>query len=213
MNTTTLIQQIANPNVDVDFFVQLAIMDRNTRDEIIQEMLANPDIMVYYHCYYVVSKGSQERPDLFYLYWGEMASLLKHPNSYHRDIALTVLANLTQVDVEDRFSSVYQDYFEHLHDVKFMTAKCCLQNSKKILKNKPELRNQILALLLDLDHQCPYPEKQKELMKFDVLEILEEIRAEISDPEGIDSFIRKSTTSISPKTKKKAKELAGKFGL
>jgi hypothetical protein len=108
MNADELIAQISDKNLDIDRFVQQAIEDRNARDEIVRQMVANPNIMVYYHCYYVVDKASQERPDLFYPYWSEIAPLLKHKNSYHRDFAMTILANLTRVDDENLFSRVRQ---------------------------------------------------------------------------------------------------------
>jgi hypothetical protein len=213
MNPTELIQEISVKDVDVDKFVQLAIREDPIRDEIIKQLITNPDIMVYYHCYYVVSQASQERPELFYKYWPEIAALLKHKNSYHRDIALTILANLTRVDQENLFSRIVHDYFEHIHDKKFMTGQCCVRNSIKILRHQPELQNQILAFLIDVDQQCTYPEKQKALLKADILEILDQVYDEVSDTKRIDEFIKANISSISPKTRSKAKELVRKYGL
>jgi hypothetical protein len=213
MDTTEFIQEISVKDVDVDKFVQMAIRDNQFRNEIIEQLLTNPDIMVYYHCYYVVSKASQERPELFYQYWHEIALLLKHKNSYHRDIALTIIANLTQVDRENLFSKIFHDYFEHINDNKFMTGKCCVQNSIKIFRQKPELHNQIIDLLLDVDNLWTYPEKQKELLKSDILELFDEVYIELSDKSGIDEFIRRGISSTSPKTRNKAKELVRKYGL
>jgi hypothetical protein len=213
MNAGELIQEISVKDVDVDKFVQLVISENHTRDEVITQLLTNPDIMVYYHCYYVVDKASQARPELFYPYWPGIVPLLKHKNSYHRDIALTIIANLTRVDYDNLFSTIYEDYFEHINDKKFMTGQCCVRNSRKILRNKPELSNQIIGLLLDVDNQFTYTEKQKELMKSDVLEILDEVYEEAIDKEGIVRFIRAGVNSISPKTRHKAKELVEKCGL
>jgi hypothetical protein len=150
MNTTELIQEVSVKGVDIDKFVRLAISEDHIRGEIIKQMVTHPHIMVYYHCYYVASRASQERPELFYQYWPEIVSLLKHKNSYHRDFALTILANLTQADQGNLFSKIFYDYFEHINDEKFMTGQCCVQNSIKILRNKPELQEQIIALLLDM---------------------------------------------------------------
>jgi hypothetical protein len=212
MNITEMIHEISAKDVDVEKFVRLAIRDDHARDEIIKQLITNPDIMVYYHCFYIVAKASQERPELFYQYWFEIASLLEHKNSYHRDIALTILANLTQVDQDNLFSEIFNNYFEHIHDKKFMTGKCCIQNSIKILRNKHELNHQIITLLLDVDKLCAYPEKQKELLKYDVLEILDEVYEEAIDKKGVDEFIKAGASSISPKTRRKAKELVGKYG-
>jgi hypothetical protein len=100
-----------------------------------------------------------------------------------------------------------------MNDNKFMTGQCCIRHSRKILRNKPELRNQIIGLLLDVDNRCTYTEKQKELMKSDVLEILDEVYEQANDKEEVDRFIRASVYSISPKTRHKAKELIEKYGL
>lgn len=213
MDTAVLSQQISAEHFDLDQFVQMAIDEPDTRDEIVQQMVSNPNIMVYYHCYYVISKASQVRPELFYSYWHQIAPLLNHPNSYHRNFALTILANLTRVDHENLFSRIFTDYFEHLHDDRLTTAICCVQNSKKIYKQKLEFQDQIMALLLDIDHQCSYPEKQKELLKSHILEIIDEIYSDVINKRGIDEFIMICTTSISPKTRSKAKGLVQKFRL
>jgi hypothetical protein len=213
MDTAELIQEISVRDVDVDSFVQLAIDDDRIRDEIVHQMLCHPHIMVYYHCYYVVDKASRERPELFYPYWDSVASLLEHANSYHRDFALTILANLTQVDHRDLFCEVFGDYFGHIDDEKFMTGQCCVQNSVKILVSKPELRDRIVALLLDVDHLCAYTEKQKALLRCDVMEVLDSIYEKVNDRDGANEFIRANVGSISPKARRKAKELVRRHGL
>ncbi len=213
MQIDELIQAISVKDVDVGRFVQMAIHEENTRSAIVHLLTTHPHILVYYHCYYVVSQASQERPELFYPYWDGIAPLLQHKNSYHRDIALTLLANLTHVDREDRFAAIYHDYFEHLHDERFMTAQCCIQNSRKIVRHKPGLRERIIALLLDIDRQCAYPPRQKALLKADILDILDEFYAETANRQALAEFIQEAAHSISPKTKRKARALAGKYGL
>lgn len=213
MNPDALIEAISVKEVDVDKFVQLALSDVRARDEIVKQMVTHPHIMVYYHCYYVVDKASWQRPDLFYPYWTEIAALLKHPNSYHRDFALAVIANLTQVDQDDLFAGIYDDYFAHVNDDKFMTGQCCIQNSVKIFRHKPGLRERIIALLLDVDQQCAYTEKQKAVLRADILDVFDEVYEQVRDKTGVNAFIQKSISSISPKTRRKAKELVKKHNL
>jgi hypothetical protein len=213
MNIGDLSQLISNPEFDLEEFVRLAIDDGQLRDEIVHQMLTHRHIMVYYHCGEVVAKACQDRPDLFYPYWKDIVTLISHPNSYHRDFGLNILANLTQIDHENRFAGVFDDYFEHLNDLKFMTAVKCVQSSQKIIQYKLALRYRIINLLLAIDRHCDYPEKQKALMKCDVLEILDAVYQEASQKTEIDSFIKAQVNSLSPKTKKKAKELIRKYGL
>jgi len=213
MDASTLIQKISARNLDVEKFSRLAISDAHARDEIIHQMTTHPHIMVYYNCYYVIDHASQERPELFYPYWNSLVPLLNHPNSYHRDIGMTILANLAAVDNENRFNAIFEEYFSHLNDARFMTAHCCVCNSRKIMRSKSGLRDQILTLLLSVDSLCSFPEKQRELMKADILEIIDEFYPEIKGRDRADEFIRKACVSISPKTKKIAKALASKYQL
>jgi hypothetical protein len=213
MNLADLALEISAKDFDRDEFVHTAILEAQVRDEIVKLMVTNADIMVYYHCFYVVSQASQERPELFYKYWPAIAPLLDHENSYHRDFALNILANLTQVDKDHLFPDLYESYFAHLHDQKFMTARCCVQNAAKVMRNLPELRDKLVALLLDLENRCRYPAKQKALLKHDVLVILDEVYEGQAHKENLIRFIRTEVKSLSPKTRNKAQELARKYGL
>lgn len=213
MNQNQFVSEISRPDFDLDRFVSLIIQQEGTRVECLENMLHHEDIMVYYHCYYVIAKASQLEPGLFYKYWDQISTLLGHKNSYHRDFALTILANLVAVDHENRFSAIFLDYMRHIHDEKFMTAICCIQNLKKILPFRPDLTPPTLNMLLQIDDQSSYSEKQKALIRSDILEIIEMAYESAEDKQKLDRFILASCESLSPKTRKKAKELFLQFGL
>ena len=208
-----MIKRIAEKDFDVGEFVQLALDDEHARNEIVYQMRTNAAIMVYYHCYYVVDKASQRQPELFYPYWDEIADLLRHENSYHRDFAVEIIGNLTQVDPENRFAAIAEDYFGIINDEKFMTGNCCVKNLLKIYRNKPDQRGRIVETLLDIDNRCDYTEKQKGVLKTDVLEIFDEIYEETLARAEINEFIKAEVDCVSPKTRKKAKALIKKHGL
>jgi len=163
-----LILEIQIKNFNKNEFVERAINDSKIRDEIVQLMLTHRKIMVYHHSYKVISQASQMRPELFYQYWEDFAVLLDHQNSYHRDFALVLLANLTPADKENKFLNLFNGYFSHINDEKFMTARKCIQNTAKILESKGELTGDIIDILLDVDNRCDFPLKQKALLKSDV---------------------------------------------
>ena len=161
MNKNELTAKIALKDFDLDAFVRLAVEDKGIRDELVRQMIAHPDIMVYYHSYEVLSKASQAEPQLFYRYWSDIASLLDHPNSYHRDFALTILANLTKVDQQDLFASLADQYVAHINDAKFCTAQYCVRNCQKIITHNPERLDFFLDHLLDLDARCDFSYQTK----------------------------------------------------
>jgi hypothetical protein len=161
--------------------------------------------MVYYHCYYIVEKASRKQPELFYPYWGAIAALLHHKNSYHRDFAVEVIGNLAEVDKENRFAKIEDVYFAIVNDENFMTENCCVKNLLKIYRYKAELRQRVIETLLDIDNRCDYTEKQKGVLKADVLEIFDAVYEDVPEREEINEFIKAEVHCISPKTRKKAK--------
>ncbi|MBI4814606.1 MAG: hypothetical protein HY802_10195 [Methanobacterium sp.] len=168
--------------------------------------------MVYHHSYNVISQASQTRPELFYQYWEDFAALLDHHNSYHRDYAIILLANLTLADKQNKFLKVFNDYFSHINDEKFMTARKCVQNTAKILESKGELTGDIINILLDVDNRCDFPLKQKALLKSDVIELFINFYWQINDNERVNEFVKDELDSISPKTRKVAKKFMEKYG-
>lgn len=207
MNIADIEAQISAKDFDRAAFVRLAVEDGAARDEIMRLLVTHPHIMVYFQCYYVADDASAAHPGLFYKYWDALVPLLGHPNSYHRDIALTLLANLTAVDTADRFAGVLEPYLACLHDAKFMTAECCIRNCAKILTHKPALKGHILSRLLDVVRDSPYTLKQTELLKAAVLEVIAIIPAPERGSEELTTFLHECRQSPSPKTRRLAKAL------
>lgn len=82
MNKSELLARVSDKNVNIDGLADSVIKDPGLKEELVNQLLTNPKIMVYYHCYYILNKASQDRPELFYQYWDRFASLLDHKNSY-----------------------------------------------------------------------------------------------------------------------------------
>jgi hypothetical protein len=213
MNDSEMMEKIAEKDFDVDAFIELAINDEKARNEIVNQMISNSAIMAYYHCYYIVEKATRTQPELFFQYWREIADLIHHPNSYHRDFALDIIGNLLKVDQDNRFTEIEDDYFAAIDDEKFMTGNCCVKNLLKIYRYKVDLQKRVVETLLDIDNRCNYTDKQKAVLKSDVLEIFDEVYEEAPERDEINEFIRAEINSISPKTRKKAQELILKFSL
>lgn len=191
---------------DIDKFAQNAINDPEMRLELVNLMLHHGRIMIYYNSYYIISRACEIRPDLFYEHWDDFESLLNHPNSYHRDFALKLLAILVKVDEENRFSTVFNDYFSHINDEKFMTARKCVENTAKILSSRKEFIDDVVGILLDVDNLADFPEKQKALLKSNVIQVCDDFYEQINDKKGVKQFVERELKSISPKTRGKAKK-------
>ena len=200
-----IIEEISRKDFDRKFFVEQILQDEGSRRYIVRLMLEHPHIMVYYHAYYVLFDASLIDPGLFYIYWEKFVSLLKHPNSYHRDFGLVLLSNLAGVDGQGRFDEIFEDYFACMNDPRFMTAQCCVGSTVNILRVKPHLAERIGTLFLGFEQFCDYPPKQKALLTADVLDVLEIIYSRGVHQQEVGEFILQAQESLSPKTRRKAK--------
>ena len=201
-----LLIDISNKQFDKQKYVNMVISDEEFRDFIVENMIKHPKIMVYYHCFYIVSDASSLQPELFYNYWDEMYQLLEHKNSYHRDFGLIILANLASVDDKNKFESIISKYLELLHDEKIMTAETCVKNCFIIASVKTELCEMIVNRLLELEGKKYYPEKQMALMMSFIIEGFESIIDIYPKKSKLIEFANRHLTSISPKTRKIAKQ-------
>ena len=166
--------------------------------------------MVYYHFFYIISKASQINPELFYENWNDFVSLLDHKNSYHRDIGITIISNLTKVDTLDMFTDIYEKYIEAFDDEKFMTAECFVKNLKNIVQYRNDYEKTIIEMLVKVDLVTNHTHKQKELLKSLIIELFESIYEKSSYKTIMYEFVKNQSKSISPKTKKSAKRFLAK---
>jgi len=203
----SFIQKIAEKDFNLPFFVEITLQDKEFRDEIVIQMISNPDIMVYYHCFYILEMAIARKPEIFYPYWNEISILLDHPNSYHRDFALTLLAGLISADEEKRFNDIEDKYFSLLNDQKFMTALCCLRSLGQIVSSRPDLLPGVMTLLMQHEKATAYPPRQEALFKADVLILMRQNYSRNTIPPVVHTFIERQKTSQSPKTRRLAKAL------
>jgi hypothetical protein len=206
-----LLEDISKKSFDKQKYVDMIISDEELRDFIVDNMIHHPEIMKYYHCFYIVENASSLKPKLFYKYWDAVYKLLFHSNSYHRDFALIILANIAKADKENRFNEIIDDYMGLLNDTKYSTASYCVKNCAIIASIKQELLEKIINRLLNLENDNPFPEKQKALMMSDIIEGLELVINIYPNRDLLLSFVKKHVSSISPKTKKAAKEFLLKY--
>lgn len=142
---------------------------------------------------------SEQKPEFLYPKWNYFQDMLESSNNYHKYIAIYILANLTQADDEEKFESIFDEYYGILAGSKVMNASHVALNSPIIYKNKPKLRSRIIDQLLNIDtlHQG----RQKELVKAYAIEALRKIYPDADDKERIVEFVQAQLESSSPKAR------------
>jgi hypothetical protein len=208
-----LANKISQKDVDIEYFANLILKEKQIRNEIVELTLYHPHIMVYYHGYYILDKVTEINPKKVYGYWEDFAKLLEHKSTYHRQIGIVFLSNLSKVDKENKFSGIINDYIKCLYDKKILIGVYCVRYLKAIIRNKPEFKEQIIEELLQHKIKTPYTKKQEALLEYEILEIFEDNYNELENNEKIMAFIKDKQKSISPKGKKKSREIIKKLGI
>lgn len=185
-------------DVDIKILAEKAMIDKELLDELLNGIVSK-DNVTRSNSFDILRIISEEKPEFLYPQWDYFKKMLTSKNNYHKFIAIYILADLTKVDTENKFESIFEDYYGILAGDKVMTASHVALNSSKIAVNKPELQSKILDRLLDVDniHQG----KHKELVKSYVIEALRKVYPEVKDKERVTNFIEKQLESSSSNTR------------
>jgi hypothetical protein len=91
---------------------------------------------------------SERNPEILYPEIDLFVKLLDSENNILRWNAMDDIANLTSVDSQNRFDSIFKKYYGSLLEGSLITAAHVVDNSGKIANAKPHLRNKITNELL-----------------------------------------------------------------
>ncbi|MBD3254947.1 MAG: hypothetical protein GF383_07625 [Candidatus Lokiarchaeota archaeon] len=206
-----MLNDISKKDFEKQKYVELAISNPQTRDFIVENMINNSHIMKYYHCFDILEEVGSLKPELLYKYWDEIYKLLFHSNSYHRNFGLILLAQLAKIDEENKFIDIIDDYLNLLNDDRIMTAEACIKNVIKIASIKPELSETVVDRLLDFENSIKYSEKQKAVIMSFLIEGFHLLYENFPKKDVLFKFVKKHIESISPKTRKVAKNFINKY--
>lgn len=207
-----------------DLYEALADKDHPRLEEAMQLALANgkalkmllagvvsKDETYRYNCFKVLVQISDDQPLVLYPEWDYFVGLLSSSNSYHRSIALQIIANLTGVDDKARFDGIFDQYFGLLDDEKVVTARYLAQSAGRIVRAKPHLQARITERLLGIDG-THHTQDRKDLISGDIIGAFEEFFEDSHHKEAILAFAERQLECSSPKTRKAAKAFLSKYG-
>lgn len=153
-------------------FVKEDIVSGNIAETI--ELLFNKNNNVAYKALQELQKESEET-DSVYPYIDRLSDMLDSDNSYIRTRGLTLLAYNAKWDKDYKIDEIIDKYLKHITDVKPITARQCIKLLPIIVKNKPELRNDIL-LALHKANISFYNDSMQMLVYKDIQNTLKEIQ-------------------------------------
>jgi hypothetical protein len=94
---------------------------------------------------------SERRPELIYPYFDFFVRLLDSDNSFLKWGAIMTVANLTAVDVDNKFEAIFRKYYAPIQSPAMVTAANIIGSSAGIARAKPELTGRITREILKVE--------------------------------------------------------------
>jgi len=156
---------------------------------------------------------SEKNPEILYPSMDFFVNLLDSENNILRWNAMDIIANLTVIDTDNRFNTLFRKFYVYLLDGNLITAGHVVDNSGKIALAKPEFQDEITKELLKVE-KIPLPTEEcrkiligKTIKTFDVYygrvmdkghkdKIISFVKSQLNNPRNVtkskaERFLRK----------------------
>jgi len=204
-----MLSDLSKKSVSVKSVAEKALKDEKVFSEVLEGLTSKKET-IRFNSFKILLLISEKHPKVLYPKWDFFAEFLSSDNTYHKYIAIYIIANLTKIDTKNKFEKTFDKYYNLLNDKSVIPAAHLAGKSGKIAKAKPKLQTKITNKLLSIDKTHHDPER-RDLIKGYAIESFSEYFEEAKNKKGIMEFVKEQLTSKSPRTKKKAKEFLKKI--
>jgi hypothetical protein len=152
-----------------------------------------------------LQKLTETNPECLHLrHWDDIAAFLDAPGVDAKYIAIYLLAGMAAADSEDRFDNIFNKYFSLLDDNTLIAPMHVALNAAAVFKAKPDLREDIVKLLICIDRTHHTPSR-KALIAAYAIDSLDKVFEDIEDKAAVLEFVRGYLKAPSPKARTMAK--------
>jgi hypothetical protein len=150
MNEINILQQIENKKYSKEELAEKIKSNYNLLPDIIKGV-SSPKATVRYGCGNVLKLLSEENPKELYPYMDFFIELLDSEYRILTWVAMAIIANLAEVDTDNRFDGIFDKYYSYLNDEYMVTVANVVGNSGRIAKAKPHLAEKITNVLINVE--------------------------------------------------------------
>jgi hypothetical protein len=199
-----------------------------TKQQLLQKVKQNyaliPEILdgissskpaVRYSCAKVLMDLSEEEPETLYPYMDFFIQMLESEYRILIWNALNTIANLTKVDSEKKFDSIFDKYYSFLDDEYMVTVANVVGNSGKIALAKPYLTQKITDKLLKVENISITPhlsEECKRVITQHAIKTFDMFFPQIEQKNKVISFVKKHLNSSRETLRTESESFLEKWG-
>ena len=169
---------------------------------------------IRYGCGKVLMDLSEEYPDKLYPYMDFFIKLLSSKYRILTWQAMFIIANLTKVDKNKKFDSIFDKYYSFLNDEYMVTVANVVGHSGKIALAKPHLIPKITKELLKVENIKTTPhltDECKKVIAEKAMQSIDMFFPQIKNKDEVISFVKKHAASSRKTLKTKSEEFLNKW--
>ena len=157
---------------------------------------------------------SEEQPEQLYPYMDFFITLLDSKYRILTWNAMCIIANLTKVDKQNKFDSIFEKYYTFLTDEYLVTVANVVGNSGKIALAKPHLTTQIVEKLLTVQNISTTPHLSQECKRViaeHAIKSFDVFFPQIEQKDKVIVFVKKYLNSPRKTLRKESEEFLKKW--
>ena len=206
----------------------LKLVDKSiTKEELFEKLKQNIDLLpviingvssskaaIRYSCAKILNDLSEEQPEKLYPHMDFFIKLLDSKYRILTWNAMIIIANLTKVDTENKFDSIFDKYYSFINNEYMVTVANVVGNSGKIALAKPHLTQKITNELLKVENISTTPhltEECKRVIAQHAIRSFDLYFDQIEQKDKVISFVKKRLNDPRKKLKTDAEEFLKKW--
>ena len=203
-------KEIAEKDSDKEEIADRVIKNPESLEEIFEGLNANK-ANIKYGCEKVLRLISEKNPAVLYPWFDFFVELLNSDNNFLNWGAIKIIANLTTVDSENKFESIFSKYFAPIPGPQLIPAANTIDSAAIIVLTKPHLTDRITRELLKVEKARYQTVECRNIALGKAIKSFDQFFDQIEDKEPVIKLIKKQLKNTRNATKKKAEKFLKKW--
>jgi hypothetical protein len=208
-----LLQKLGDKSITKEQLLQKVRQKPNLIPEIISG-ISSVKPTIRYGCGKILMDLSEEQPEQLYPYMDFFITFLDSKYRILTWNAMCTIANLTKVDRQNKFDSIFEKYYHFLKDEYLVTVANVVGNSGKIALAKPHLTTQIVEKLLTVENISTTPHLSQECKRIiaeHAIKSFDVFFPQIEQKDKVIVFVKKYLNSPRKTLRKESEEFLKKW--
>ena len=193
----SLVQKLGDKSITKEQLLEKVKQNNNLIPEIL-DGISSTKPTIRYGCAKILTDLSEEEPEKLYPYMDFFINLLESKYRILTWNAMVIIANLTKVDTENKFDTIFDKYYSFIHNEYMVSVANVVGNSGKIALAKPYLAQKITIELLKVENISTTPhltEECKRVIAENAIASFDMFFPQIEKKDYVISFVRKHLNS------------------